>query len=64
LNVATALKLAAWGAIVAVALQVAFHFVFQIIGYNSSLLSVTLLISLAAAFLLLAGWKVLKRTVK
>ncbi len=62
MTVATLLKLAAWGAIVAVALQIIFYFVFQTIGYDSYMLSITLIASLVAAILLLAGWALLKRT--
>ena len=63
MSVATLLKLAAWGAIVAVAMQIIFYFVFQMIGYDSFLLSMTLIASLVAAILLLAGWALLKRAV-
>jgi membrane protein YdbS with pleckstrin-like domain len=41
----TVLKLAAWGVCVAVALQVIFYFVFQTIGHDSYLLSITLIVS-------------------
>lgn len=61
MSVATVLKLAAWGVIVAVALQVIFYFVFQMIGYDSYLLSITLIVSVVAVFLLLAGWRILKK---
>jgi uncharacterized membrane protein len=64
MSLATVLKLAAWGVIVAVALQVIFYFVFQIIGYDSYLLSITLLISVVAVFLLLAGWRILKNSMR
>lgn len=60
MSVATLLKLAAWGVIVAVALQVSFYFVFQMIGYDFYLLSISLTISLIAVLLLLAGWMTLK----
>jgi len=62
--VATILKFAAWGVIVAVALQVIFYFVFQIIGYNSYLLSITLIVSVIIGILLLIGWRTLKKAVK
>ena len=58
------LKLAAWGVIVAVALQVIFYFVFQAIGHDSFLLSITLIVSVVVCFFLLAGWRIVKRTVK
>jgi uncharacterized membrane protein len=64
LNVATILKFAAWGVIVAVALQVIFYFVFQIIGYDSYLLSITLIVSVIIGILLLIGWRTLKKAVK
>lgn len=64
MNVATILKFAAWGVIVAVALQVIFYFVFQIIGYNSYLLSITLIVSVIIGILLLIGWRTLKKAVK
>jgi uncharacterized membrane protein len=59
--VATLLKFAAWGVIVAVALQVIFYFVFQIIGYDSYLLSITLIVSVIIGILLLFGWRALKK---
>jgi RsiW-degrading membrane proteinase PrsW (M82 family) len=61
---ATVLKLAVWGVFVVVALQVVFYFVFQMIGYNSYLLSITLMVSLIVGILLLIGWRILKRVVK
>jgi hypothetical protein len=64
MSIATVLKLALWAVCVAVALQVIFYFVFQVIGYNSYLLSITLIGSLIVAILLLIGWKILKRTIK
>jgi high-affinity Fe2+/Pb2+ permease len=64
MSFATVLKLAVWGVFVAVALQVVFYFVFQIIGYNSYLLSITLMVSLIVGILLLIGWRILKRVVK
>lgn len=64
MSMSTVLKLAAWGVCVAVALQVIFYFVFQTIGYDSYLLSVTLIVSVAVGFLLLVGWRILKRAIK
>jgi uncharacterized membrane protein len=64
MSLAAVLKLAAWGVIVAVALQVIFYFVFQIIGYDSYLLSITLIISVVTVFLLLAGWRILKNSMR
>jgi len=64
MSVATVLKLAAWGVIVAVALQVIFYFVFQAIGYDSYLLSITLIVSVIIGILLLVGWRILKKAVK
>ncbi len=54
------LKLVAFGLLVAIVLQVTFYFVFQVIGYDSYLLSFTLLGSLFVFIALLAGWKILK----
>ena len=64
MSASTALRLAAWGVCVAVALQVVFYFVFQAIGYDSFLLSLTLLISLVVALLIFASWEALKRLTK
>ena len=64
MSVATVLKLAAWGVIAAVALQVIFYFVFQAIGYDSYLLSITLIVSVIIGILLLVGWRILKKAVK
>ncbi len=61
MTVATLLKLAAWGAIVAVALQIIFYFVFQTIGYDSYMLSITLIASVIVVILLLAGLTLLKK---
>lgn len=60
----TVLKLALWGICVVIVLQVIFYFVFQVIGYNSYLLSVTLIVSLLVAMLFLIGWEILKKAVK
>ena len=57
------LKLVAWGILVAVTLQVTFYFVFQLIGYDSFLLSLTLIASLLTGFAVLVVWRVLKKTV-
>ena len=64
MSITTVLKLAVWGICVAIALQVIFYFIFQVIGYNSYLLSITLLVSLTVVVLLLAGWRILKRTIR
>ena len=61
MSVATILKLVAWGVIVAVVLQVIFYFVFQIMGYDSYLLSITLIISVVIGILLLFGWRTMKK---
>ena len=55
------LKIAVWGICVVIALQVMFYFVFQIIGYNSFLLSVTLTASVLAVLIVLVVWNALKR---
>ena len=64
MSITTFLKLAIWGICVAIALQVIFYFIFQGIGYNSYLLSITLLVSLIVAVLLFTGWKILKRAIR
>jgi len=64
MSITTVLKLAVWGICVAIALQIIFYFIFQVIGYNSYLLSITLLVSLIAAVLLLVGWRILKRAIR
>lgn len=64
MSITTVLKLAVWGICVAIALQVIFYFIFQVIGYNSYLLSMTLLASLVVAVLLLVGWIILKRAIR
>jgi len=63
-SMTTVLKLAVWGICVAIVLQVIFYFIFQVIGYNSYLLSITLLVSLTVAVLLLVGWRILKRAIR
>lgn len=60
MSIATILKLAVWGVLVALSLQVVFYFVFQMIGYDSYLLSITLIVSAIVGLLLLAGWRTLK----
>ena len=56
------LKLLAVAVIVAVVLQVAFYFLFQEIGYNSFLLSITLIITLLAGFAVLLFWRWVKKS--
>jgi Na+/melibiose symporter-like transporter len=53
--------MAVWSICVAIALQVIFYFVFQIIGYDSFLLSVTLTASVLAVLVVLVVWNALKR---
>jgi uncharacterized membrane protein len=55
------LKLAAYGVIIAVVLQVIFYFVFQLIGRDSFLLSITLIASVIVGILLLIIWNGLKK---
>jgi high-affinity Fe2+/Pb2+ permease len=55
MSITTVLKLAVWGICVAITLQVIFYFIFQMIGYNSYLLSITLLMSLTVAVLFLVA---------
>ena len=57
----TVLKLAAVGVCVMVALQVIFYFVFQIIGYDSFWLSITLIASVLVFVAILVSWRVLKK---
>jgi len=64
MDIAAVLKLAVWGICVAIVLQVTFYFVFQVVGYNSYLLSITLMASLIVAILLMVGWRILKRAIK
>jgi hypothetical protein len=52
----TILKIALWGICVAIALQVIFYFVFQIIGYNPFLLVVTLTASVLAVLIVIVIW--------
>jgi len=58
---ASVLKLAAYGVIIAVVLQVIFYFVFQLIGRDSFLLSITLIASVIVGILLLIIWNGLKK---
>ena len=58
------LKLAALAVCIMVALQVIFYFVFQIIGYNSFWLSITLIASVLVLIVLLLSWKAVKKTVE
>ena len=60
----TVLKHLAWITCIMVVLQVIFYFVFQIIGYNSFLLSVTLIASVLVGLIVLFVWRVLKKTVR
>jgi hypothetical protein len=57
------LKLLAWGILVAVVLQVIFYFVFQAIGYDSFLLSVTLITSVLVGFAVLFAWRIMKKAI-
>ena len=55
------LKLVAFAAGVMVALQLVFYVVFEIIGYDSFLLSITLIFSLTVAILFLVMWNIVKK---
>jgi hypothetical protein len=46
-----------------VVLQVVFYFVFQAIGYDSFLLSVTLVVSILVLFAVLISWRIMKKSV-
>ena len=59
----TVLKLAAVGVCIMIALQVIFHFVFQIIDYNSFLLSITLIVAVLLILIVLFVWRILKKAV-
>lgn len=58
---ALVLKLAAFAAGVMVALQLIFYVIFEIIGYDSYLLSITLIASLIVASLFLVLWNTFKK---
>ena len=60
-GVDSVLKILAVGVIVAVALQVIFYFVFQVIGYDSFWLSITLIASVLVFFAILISWRVLTK---
>ena len=64
MNSDAVLKHLAWITCVMVVLQVIFYFVFQIIGYDSFLLSVTLIASVLVALTVLFVWRVLKKAVR
>jgi Na+/melibiose symporter-like transporter len=53
----TILKLVVWGLFVAIALQVIFYFVFQVIGYDLFLLSVLLTISVVLLLVGIIAWR-------
>lgn len=55
------LKLAAFAAGVMVALQLIFYVFFEIIGYDSYLLSITLIASLLVAIMFLVLWNITKK---
>ena len=52
------LKLAAVGALVIIVLQVIFYFVFQIIGYDSYWLSITLTVFIPVFIILRIAWRI------
>ena len=60
----TVIKFAARGVYVMVALQVIFLFVFQMIGFDSLLLSITLVASVVVVVISLAVWRALKKAVR
>ena len=59
----TIFKLATWGIYIMVVLQVIFHFVFRAIGYDSLVLSITLVTSIVVFLVIFAVWKFLKKAV-
>lgn len=58
---ALVLKLATFAAGVMVALQLIFYVIFEIIGYDSYLLSITLMASLIVATLFLVLWNIFNK---
>jgi Na+/melibiose symporter-like transporter len=54
---AAVLKLVVWGLFVAIALQVIFYFVFQVIGYDLFLLSILLTISVVLLLVVIIAWR-------
>jgi hypothetical protein len=64
MNSDTVLKHLAWITCIVVVLQVVFYFVFQIIGYNSFLLSVTLIASVLVDLTVLFVWRILKKAIR
>ena len=60
----TVIKLAAWGIYVMVVLQVIFHLVFRAIGYDSLVLSITLVTSIVVFLVMVAVWKFLKKHIE
>lgn len=55
------LKLAAFATGVMVVLQIVFYFVFEVVGYDSYLLSLTLIVSLIVAIVFLLLWNIAKK---
>ena len=64
MSVGTVLKLAVWAVFVMIVLQVVFFFVFEAIGYDLYVLSLTLILSLVVWIMVFAGWRLLRRTIK
>jgi len=59
----TVLKHLAWITCLMIVLQVIFYFVFQIIDYNSFLLSVTLILAVLVVLAVLFAWRIIKKAV-
>jgi 4-amino-4-deoxy-L-arabinose transferase-like glycosyltransferase len=54
------LKLAAFGVVVMIILQVAFYFIFQDLGYDSYLLGITLIVSILIVIIIIFVWRIFK----
>jgi len=63
MNWNTVLKHLAWITCLMVILQVIFYFVFQIIDYDSFLLSITLILAVLVVFVVIFVWRTLKKAV-
>jgi ABC-type bacteriocin/lantibiotic exporter with double-glycine peptidase domain len=60
----TVIRLTGWGVCIMVVLQLVFHFVFQLLGYDSLVLSITLVTSVVVFLIIFAVWQVLNKTVR
>lgn len=60
----TALKLVAWGLLVAIVLQVIFYFVFQAVGYDAFSLSVFLIVSIVVLLVVMVVSREIMQKIK